>query len=139
MNDPHATPSPEARDAYRQGVLALLEGRFQDAERELAAAAEAGLPEAELARAKVHLERGEGAAAAACLAARLESPPAEPAQHGYLLLLDAFAAALDGRPDAARDRAAGAVAADPRFEAAARELRRRLDKGRPPRPGLGPP
>jgi hypothetical protein len=132
MSDPHATPDPEARDAYRLGVLALLEGRWDDARRELQGPAEAGMAPAILALAKVHLAREEAADARRRLAELLDPPPDDRGFHAYLLLLDAFAVALEGRTADALRALEAVMPLDARLEGAARTLRRRLEKRRPP-------
>ena len=132
MNEQRLTPTPEIRDAYRDGVQALLEGRLEDAARDLAHPADAGIPEAILALAKVHLEQKEGAQAHRRLEELLDPPPAEIGLRAYLLLLDASAAALDDRRDVAFARLEEAASMDRSLENAARALRRRIEKGRLP-------
>jgi hypothetical protein len=131
--DRSPSPDSDVLEAYRRGVTALLEGRLDDASRALAGPVHSGLPEALLAQAKVHLERQEGAPARECLARLLEEPPPESGLHGYLLLLDAVAASLAGAPRDALRRLEEAASRDARMDLAARSLRRRLEKNRPPR------
>lgn len=118
--------------AYRRGVDALLDGRLDDAARDLAAPAAAGMPGAPLALAKLHLQREEGEPARRHLAALLADPPGDPGMHAYLRLLSAVAAGMAGDPDAALADLEDAMRLDPRVEVAARALRRRLEKRRPP-------
>ena len=132
MSESPTEPGPAIREAYRSGVDALLEGRLDDAVRDLSTAAAAGMPEASLALAKVALERGEGPEARRLLGAPLDVPPSDAGQQAYLLLLDACAAALEGQPDEARRRIDESVHLDSRLEPSARLLRRRIEKGRPP-------
>jgi hypothetical protein len=130
MSDDAQPPTPH--DAYLRGVEALLEGRLDDALRGLQPPADAGHAEAVLALAKTHLQRGEGAAAQGRLGALLIEPPSDPGLHAYLLLLSASAAALEGRTEDAMNVLGDVSRIDPRMEHAARSLRRRLEKARPP-------
>ena len=123
---------PTPRDEYLRGVDALLESRLDDAIRHLAPPADAGHAEAVLALAKTHLQRGEGAEAHGRLASLLTEPPSDPGFHAYLLLLSASAVALMGRFEDALTLLGYVARVDPRMELAARSLRRRLEKGRPP-------
>ncbi|MFN8177132.1 MAG: tetratricopeptide repeat protein [bacterium] len=125
-------PPPTPHDAYLRGVDALLEGRLDDAIRELVAAADAGHAEAVLALAKTHLQRGEGAQARGRIGTLLAEPPSDPGLHAYLLLLSASASALQGRTEEAMTALGDVARVDPRMEHAARSLRRRLEKARPP-------
>lgn len=127
------SPSPDLLDAYRRGVSALLEGRLDDAAKDLAAPLEAGLPEARLAWAKLHLEREDGAAARAILSDLLAAPPSDPGGHAYLLVLDAAAAARTRDIPGALQSLDAASRVDSRMDPVVRALRRRIEKDRPPR------
>ena len=131
MNRP-PSPSPDLIESYRRGVTALLEGRLDEANRDLVGPVRAGLPEALLAQAKIHLERQDGPAARRLLGELLATPPDETGLHAYLLILDAAAAALAGAPGDAFRNLDEASRLDGRMDPAARALRRRLEKNRPP-------
>jgi predicted Zn-dependent protease len=122
-------------DGYRAAVDALLDGRPADASGALEALAGPDAPvEVRLALAKSRLGEGRGAEALPLLEGLLadETVVEDPGFHAYLLLLAASADALDGRPEVALARAEAVAGVDPRMEHAARELKRRLQKGRPP-------
>jgi hypothetical protein len=87
-----------------------------------------------LALAKAHLGLDDGAEAYRWLGRLLATPPADRSLEAYLRLLGARALALQARPDEALRLLEAVPGLDPHMETAARELRRRLERGRPPNP-----
>ncbi len=118
------------REDYRRGAELLVAGQAREAVQSLIGPADAGAPEAALALAKAHLELGEGAEAYARLGPLLATPPNDPALHAYLQLLAAAALSAAGRPDEAIRLLDEAPGTDPRLEAIARDMRRRVERGR---------
>ena len=125
-----SAPDSHLRELYRRGVQLLLEGQARDAAGALREPADAGSPEAALALAKALLELGEGAAAYDRLGPLLATPPADPGLHAYLQLLTARALSTAGRPDEAIRLLEEAPRSDPRMEPVARDMRRRVERGR---------
>jgi len=128
------TPDPEVRhrQRYLAGVDLLVSGRIPEAMETLRPAAEEGHPGARLALGKACLEQRDGQGAIGQFRVLLEDPPTDPGMLGYLHLLVASAEALLDREEAAESHLETARNVDPRMEHAARDLRRRLRKGRPP-------
>jgi hypothetical protein len=120
----------DLRESYRRGTELLVEGRAREAVALLGAPADAGAPEAILALAKAHLELGEGAEAHARLGLLLATPPDDPGMHAYLQLLAAHALSAVGRPGEATRLLEEAARIDPRMEPVARDMRRRVERGR---------
>lgn len=121
------------QESYRRGVDLLLAGDAAGAAHLLEPLATGGSRPAQLALAKAHLEREDGAAAAPLLATLLATGPADPGMAAYLHLLAASAASFAGLPEDAEREMEAALAADARLERSVRALRRRIRKGRPPR------
>ena len=128
------TVAADVREAYREGVAALLAGDAVEAVRRLEplAGGEAVPFELRLALAKGYLASGRPAEARTALDALTEPPPEDTALAAYLALLSAAAEALGDSREAALARLAEVSRLDPRMEHAARELRRRIENSRPP-------
>ncbi len=120
------------REGYRLGVVHFLSGALEDAVKTLQPVAETGLPEARLALGKALLELRRGEPALVQFERLLDDGPTDSGLLGYLHLLAAAAAALAGDSRKALRHGDEARVADSRMEHAAHDLRRRLEKGRPP-------
>lgn len=123
-----AISGDEVRQAYLRGVDLLVAGDAPAAIEHLRRISPDQWPEARLALAKAHLEAGQGAEAWELLQALQRS-----AEDGaYLDLLSASAAALDGRGAEALALLEEIPSRDSRLEYACHQLRRRIEKDRPP-------
>ena len=125
--------SVDVREAYREGVEALVAGDAAAAILRLEPLADEAAPfEIRLALGKAYLAAGRGADALVRLQDLCGAPDADPGLAAYLELLLAAAEGLDGARDAAIARLEAVPGLDSRMEHAARQLRRRIENARPP-------
>ena len=124
----NANPGDDVRQAYLRGVDLLVAGDPTAAIEHLRRISPDEWPEARLALAKAHLEAGQGAEAWDLLQALQRTGE----DGAYLDLLSASAAALDGRGADALALLEDIPSRDSRLEYACHQLRRRIEKDRPP-------